>query len=182
MRAGLFIATSAVAAMMATLLACNKNAAGDRSSSPMVSEGVLACESMIKDFERANPDEASEEELVRLMTLARENHEVCRRQFQSNAVTPADSAFYNHRAQQFRLNELIFEAALSRRFDGFAGYCVILNDMAQTLRTGAEEMDTFFRTARPTGEDLRRLTELYRLDRRSLEVLNTQLSVTCGVQ
>ena len=160
---------------------CSKNRGEDDvlPDIPMVSEGVLACESMLKDFDRIDPDNAEEDELARAMTVAHDYRGMCERQFLANADTPADKAFYQHRAQQFRLNELLFEAALSRRFDAFTGYCVILSDMRDALVEGSEVMDAFFRDYQPTGEDLRRLTELYRLDAYSIEVLNTQISVTC---
>lgn len=168
-------------AFSAGLAACASKNADDSvlSDIPMVSEGVLACESMLRDFDRFDPDTASEAELERLMVMARENQGLCERQFLANAVTPADKAFYQHRAQQFRLNELVFEAALSRRFDGFVGYCVILDDMLTEIADGMAVMNQFFAEQKPKGEDLRRLTELYRLDAHSIEVLSTQVNVTC---
>lgn len=175
------LATAIALATFALFPACAKNKQDDSllPAIPMVSEGVLACESMLRTFDRTNPDEASEQELMRLMVQARDSRAMCERQFLANAERPADKAFYRHRAKQFRLNELVFEAALSRRFDAFAGYCVILGDMRDSIVEGMETMNEFFAKERPRGEDLRRLTELYRLDAHSLEVLSTQMSVTC---
>lgn len=158
---------------------CNKQSDVWLPETPMVSEGVLACEAMLNRFDAIDVETATEAELDAAMRLAGESYERCDRQFSSAAETPADRAFYSQRSDQVRIYELLFEATLSRRFDNMTGYCVILRDMVRVLARSIENMDHAFDNTRLSEDEVRRLGELYQLDLQSLELLSVQLSVTC---
>ena len=166
-------------ALLATFTGCNKQSDLWLPETPMVSEGVLACEAMLNRFDTIDVETATEAELDAAMRVAGESYERCDRQFRGAAQTRADHAFYSQRSDQVRIYELLFEGTLSRRFDNMTGYCVILRDMVRVLARSIENMDDAFDNARLSEDDVRRLGELYQLDLQSLELLSVQLSVTC---
>lgn len=170
----------ALSACFLSSFGCSKSKKSDwLPAEPMVSEGVLACEAMVERFDKMNVDTATEAELERAMNEARDSFERCDLQFRSAGTTRGERALYAHRADQVRLHELLFEATLSRRFDGMTGYCVILRDMVRVLAQSIETMDAAFAAGKMNQNDERRLGELYQLDLKALEVLGVQLNVTC---
>lgn len=165
--------------LVLTFTACSKQNNEWLSDEPMISEGVLACEAMIERFDRMDIETATEAELETAMTAARDSFERCDRQFRTAGRSHADRAFYEHRSDQIRIHELLFEATLSRRFDQMTGYCVILRDIVRVLAQSIEVMDVALEDKRLSEGDVRRLGELYQLDLQSLELLSVQMQVTC---
>src|SRR5699024_5386789 len=97
--------------------ACNKQQSSEWiPDEEMVSEGFLACTTMLDNFDAMDMETATEQELEAAMHLAGKSYDRCKRQFESSADSRAERAFAAHRTAQIHVYELLFESVLSRRF------------------------------------------------------------------
>lgn len=173
-------AVVALAGMTLALSACRPPSSEWIPDEEMVSEGVLACEELLNQLERVDPEAASETELEAAIVSAERNEERCSNQLASAGSTPGERAFYQHRASELRFFVYLFEGALSRRFDEYEGYCVILRDIIELLAEGLDEMNTTMMEAGDITEaEGRRLRELMVLDLQTLELMSVEWNATC---
>lgn len=160
--------------------ACNKQASSEWiPDEQMVSEGFLACSTMLDNFDALDMETATEQELEAAMHLAGRSYERCKRQFEQNAKNKAELAFAAHRTAQIHVYELLFESALSRRFDAMAGYCVILRDILKVLASDLKNLETTADEVKLTPDEERRLGKLYQIDLQTVQVLGVQMRLTC---
>lgn len=165
--------------LAALLVACRQPESEWIPEEEMVREGVLACEEMLHQLERVDPETASDEELEAAIAAAERNEARCRNQLSGAGSTPGERAFYVHRADEIRFFVYLFEAALSRRFDGYEGYCVILHDIMTLLAEGIETMNATLLEEEMDDLSRRRLRELMILDLQTLELMSVESNETC---
>jgi hypothetical protein len=152
---------------------------GQEESEVMLSEGVLTCEAMLEEFAAIDEESATEDALSSAMHRADEAAEACETRFSRNADSEGDQLLFAHRSDQLRLFSLFFEAALSRRFDGFDGYCDILGDIVRLLVEGINEERQALDSGNLSDEDRRKVRELLELDVKTLEVVSVQVGANC---
>lgn len=160
--------------------ACNKQTSSEWIPDEMMaSEGTIACSAMLEQFDSFNTETASEEELVAAMKLADRSYERCSRQFEMAANTKAERAFAVHRTTEIHVYSLLFESALSRRFDGMAGYCVILRDILKVLALGLKHLETTADEIKLSDDERRQLIKVYEIDLQTVEILGVQMRIAC---
>lgn len=170
----------ALLAVMALISGCNKQQSSEWiPDEQMISEGFLACTTMLDNFDAFDMENATEQELESAMQLAHRSYERCKRQFDQNAKNGAERAFAAHRTAQIRVYELLFESVLSRRFDAMAGYCVILRDILKVLAADLKNLETTADEVKLTPDEERRLAKLYQIDLQTVQVLGVQMRLTC---
>jgi hypothetical protein len=167
----------AVAAFAALILAACGS--GQEDSEVMLNEGVLTCEAMLEEFAAIDEESATEAVLSDAMNRADEAAEACETRFSRSADSEGDQLLFAHRSDQLRLFSLFFEAALSRRFDNFDGYCDILGDIVRVLVEGINEERQALEAGNLSDEDLRKVRELLELDVKTLEVVSVQVGANC---
>ena len=146
---------------------------------PMVSEGVLACEELIRRLGEMDLDSATESEIERAMIAADEAEPRCRRQFRAAGVTHGEMILLEHRADELLIYTLLLEATLARRFDDMQGYCPILREIAHLLIIGVTKMDDELQGRRLDAAARAQIRELMTLDLQTLDVLSVQLAAAC---
>ncbi len=159
-------------------LACG----GTQSTGPRgttINEAVLACEYTLESMSALDLENDSEATLEAAMNLADEREIECREHFARAARSNGQRAIFSRRADSFTLYALHVEAALSRRFDGFEGYCTILGDMGRLLVGGIASMQDALTDETIVDEERRSITELVGLDFESLQVLSVQMESFC---
>lgn len=162
------------------MTACNKQLSSEWiPEEQMASEGVIACTAMLEHFNEVNMETATEAELEAAMQLADRSYERCKRQFEIAANTKAEQAFAAHRIAQIHVYELLFESALSRRFDAMAGYCVILRDILKVLAMGLKHLETTAEEVKLSDDQRRQLIKVYEIDLQTVEILGVQMRIAC---
>lgn len=146
----------------------------------MQSEGVLTCEALLDEFARLDSEEATEDELVAAMEKADQTADACALLFQEQATGRGDELLFAHRSEQLRLFSLFFEAALSRRFDSFSGYCAILSDLVRIIIEGINQEQLAIESGKLSPEDERKVRELLQLDVQTLEIVSIQVDSRCA--
>lgn len=170
----------AALALLLGMSACNKQQSSEWiPEEQMASEGLLACSGMLDQFDAFDTETASEGELERAMDQARNSYERCKRQFEDAAKNQAERAFAAHRTAQIYVYELLFEAALSRRFDGMKGFCVIMRDIMKVIATDLENLQHTANTVSLDDEEKRQLAKLYQIDLQTVQILDVQMRLSC---
>lgn len=161
-------------------IGCNKQHSSEWiPEEQMASEGLLACSAMLDQFDAFDTETASEEALERAMEQARNSYDRCKRQFEDAAKNQAEYAFAAHRTAQIYVYELLFEAALSRRFDGMKGFCVIMRDILKVIATDLENLQQTADTVDLSPEEERQLAKLYQIDLQTVQILDVQMRLSC---
>ena len=138
------------------------------------------CVELLGSYERTDLDQASEEELLRQLQESDANQETCAEAFTLTYDGAGGAVMADHLGRSMTLHSLQAELALSVRFDEGAGYCEILVELIEALRTDTEELDTFLREGDPSEEHARHLVPLLELTVQSLQISLLDYTETCS--
>lgn len=138
------------------------------------------CMSLLDTYQETDLSTAGERELLRQMQEASLNEGVCHEALLATYEGPGGTVMAAHLARSIGLHALQAELALSERFDEMAGYCSILEDIVEVLRTDALEIDTYLREGRPNEEDLHQLLPLGELTLQTLQLSLLDYAESCS--
>ncbi len=144
----------------------------------MVSERLLACDTLLRELRSLDYATATEAEMVHYMQATAESDEPCERLWMAQAVTRTDETIAAHQARQFDFQSRMVESAISARFDNRIGYCEILDEMFALLFTGLSDIEVAMQGNLPAG-DAANLHELRELDLEALDVLVVHRAENC---
>lgn len=141
---------------------------------------VERCEALLDHLRNTDLQRATESLLERRLQEADALLEACREAYPRTAHDPVEHVLLTHRADQIALQALFIEAELSRRFDGGAGYCVILGEAFGLLLGGMVRIDDTLACPDLPREGRRQLEELRQLDLQTIDVLFLGFEAACG--
>lgn len=148
----------------------------------MPDERLLACDGLLERLAQVDTSTASESSLESAMNEADGAYSVCADAWRDEAESPADMVFAGHRVAQLELRSLMFEAALSQRFDNMANYCAIVEDLFALILLSLAELENAIVSGDFRGEELRSFEELRDLDLETIDVLLTATAEFCAPQ
>ena len=145
----------------------------------MVSERLLACDTLVRELHVLDVGEVSESELTSHMSHAQANAEWCTSAWRDQADGEHEQLLATHRGRQLRFQALLLELALSDRFDGQAGYCDILDETFALLFTGLADLESALQVDAIEAQIRARMIELRDLDVEAIDVLVVHRAENC---
>lgn len=146
----------------------------------MVSERLLACDTLLSELRMLDYQTAPEPELVAFMERADERTEPCAEMWHEQASSVGEHAVATHQARQLRFQALLIESAVSDRFDNRFGYCEILDDTFALLFESLSDISGALEDGGLSEADERTLRELLDLDTQALDVFLVHRAENCG--
>ena len=145
----------------------------------MVSERLLACDTLLSELRHLDYETASEAEMVGLMQSADQSSERCAELWLEQADTRGERQIAIHEGRQLPFQALLLESAISARFDNRFGYCDILDDTFALLFTGLAEIEQALSESWMSEDERNQLIELRDLDLEAVDVLVVHREENC---
>ena len=145
----------------------------------MPSERMLACDTLLRELRGTSLATAPEAELDRLLQAADANSEECARLWAESASSSWEEEIASHRSYQLPLQALLIEGVLSERFDGYFGFCDIVDETFVLLFAGLAALESALEEESLSDEDRLRIVELRDLDLEAADVLIVTRTEQC---
>lgn len=145
----------------------------------MMSERLIACETLVSELRSLDTRRMTEADLVERMREAEASSAVCAELWRGEAETPGEAVIADQEARQVPFHALLLEGVLASRFDGMSNYCTILDDTFAILFEGLGEIEAALAGRALTDDERGRLIELRDLDLEAMDVLLVLRSEHC---
>lgn len=171
------VAVATVCAVV--LLGCGGAQRDEEPAHVMMSERLIACDTLVTELRLTDTRRATEQELMERMQAAQQSAEVCARLWREAADTYGERVIADQEARQLPFHALLLESALSARFDDYEHYCAILDDTMAILFAGLAEIEEALAGDALDEEERAKLVELGDLDLEAIDVLLLHRAENC---
>jgi len=172
-------ATGVAASLLAAAAACGGAQTNEPPQRVGPGERALACDTLLHELYDLDLDLASESELETWRARGEARVDDCSTAWLDEARSLAQTVMARHRAGELWIRTLFVEAALARRFDGFANYCAIVQDTFEPLFVGIADIEAALVSDDVDDEERRQLIQLRDLDLEAIDVLAVAADAYC---
>lgn len=167
------------AAWLASAMACGGAQTDEPPQRVGPGERALACDTLLHELYALDLELASESDLETWRARGESRVDDCSVAWLDEARTLAQTVMARHRAGELWIRTLFVEAALARRFDGFANYCAIVQDTFEPLFVGIADIEAALVSDDVDDEERRQLIQLRDLDLEAIDVLAVAADAYC---